>query len=69
MSVTVRYIVHDVDEAMAFYRDRLGFSEVMHPAPTFAILSRGDLRFLLSAPSGNPLELFEPTIDEAREQP
>ena len=52
MSVTVRYIVRDVDEAIGFYRDRLGFSEVMHPAPPFAILSRGDLRFLLSAPSG-----------------
>lgn len=49
--VTVRYIVHDVDEAIAFYRDRLGFAEVMHPAPTFAMLSRGDLRLLLSAPS------------------
>lgn len=49
--VTVRYIVHDVDEAILFYRDRLGFSEVMHPAPTFAMLSRGDLRLLLSAPS------------------
>ena len=52
MSVTVRYIVRDVDEAIGFYRDRLGFAEVMHPAPPFAILSRGDLRFLLSAPSG-----------------
>lgn len=49
--VTVRYIVHDVDEAIVFYRDRLGFAEVMHPAPTFAMLSRGDLRLLLSAPS------------------
>lgn len=47
--VTVRYIVHDVDEAIVFYRDRLGFAEVMHPAPTFAMLSRGDLRLLLSA--------------------
>lgn len=50
-SATVRYIVHDVDAAIAFYRDQLGFTEVMHPAPTFAMLKRGDLRFLLSAPS------------------
>jgi catechol 2,3-dioxygenase-like lactoylglutathione lyase family enzyme len=51
-SVSVRYIVDDVDESIAFYRDRLGFSEVMHPAPTFAMLAKGDLRLALSAPSG-----------------
>jgi catechol 2,3-dioxygenase-like lactoylglutathione lyase family enzyme len=51
-SVSVRYIVEDVDAAIAFYRDRLGFTEVMHPAPAFAMLSRGDLRLALSAPSG-----------------
>jgi catechol 2,3-dioxygenase-like lactoylglutathione lyase family enzyme len=51
-SVSVRYIVDDVDAAIDFYRDRLGFEEVMHPAPTFAMLSRGDLRLVLSAPSG-----------------
>ena len=51
-SVGVRYIVDDVDASIAFYRDRLGFSEVMHPAPTFAMLVHGDLRLVLSAPSG-----------------
>lgn len=51
-SVSVRYIVHDVDAAIVFYRDHLGFREVMHPAPPFAIVARGDLRLLLSAPSG-----------------
>jgi len=51
-SVSVRYIVHDVDAALRFYGERLGFTEVMHPAPTFAMMSRGDLRFVLSAPSG-----------------
>jgi catechol 2,3-dioxygenase-like lactoylglutathione lyase family enzyme len=50
-TVSVRYIVHDVDAAIGFYRDQLGFGVEMHPAPTFAILSRGDLRLLLSAPS------------------
>ena len=128
-TVSVRYIVHDVDAAVEFYCQRLGFNEDMHPAPTFAMLSRGDLRLVLSAPnpeggggqsmpdgtkpepggwnrfsievsdlastvdalrsagahfrndivigvggkqillddpSGNPIELFEPTIDEAR---
>ena len=51
-TVSVRYIVHDVDTAIAFYTRHLGFDEVMHPAPTFAMLSRGDLRLLLSVPSG-----------------
>ena len=50
-TVSVRYIVHDVDAAISFYRDQLGFGVEMHPAPTFAIMSRGDLRLLLSAPS------------------
>jgi catechol 2,3-dioxygenase-like lactoylglutathione lyase family enzyme len=50
--VSVRYIVDDVDAAIGFYRDHLGFAVEMHPAPTFAMLSRGDLRLLLSAPSG-----------------
>jgi catechol 2,3-dioxygenase-like lactoylglutathione lyase family enzyme len=50
--VSVRYIVDDVDAAIAFYCGHLGFSEVMHPAPTFAMLERGDLRLVLSAPSG-----------------
>jgi catechol 2,3-dioxygenase-like lactoylglutathione lyase family enzyme len=51
-SVSIRYIVDDVDAAIAFYCERLGFKEDMHPAPTFAMLSRGDLRLVLSAPSG-----------------
>lgn len=50
-SVSVRYIVHDVDAAITFYCQLLGFHEIMHPAPTFAMLSRGDLRLVLSAPS------------------
>ena len=51
-TVSVRYIVDDVDAAIDFYTRNLGFIEVMHPAPTFAMLSRGDLRLTLSAPSG-----------------
>lgn len=51
-SVSVRYIVNDVDAAIAFYCQHLGFHEDMHPAPTFAMLSRGELRLVLSAPSG-----------------
>jgi catechol 2,3-dioxygenase-like lactoylglutathione lyase family enzyme len=128
-TVQVRYIVKDVDTAIAFYTQQLGFKLEMHPAPAFAMLARGDLRLVLSAsnpaggggqpmpdgtqqepggwnrfaievsdldamveklrhagvhfrneivtgvggkqiiandPSGNPVELFEPTIHEAR---
>jgi tRNA-Thr(GGU) m(6)t(6)A37 methyltransferase TsaA len=50
-TVGVRYIVDDVDAALAFYTEYLGFVEVMHPAPAFAMLSRGDLRLALSAPN------------------
>jgi catechol 2,3-dioxygenase-like lactoylglutathione lyase family enzyme len=127
--IQVRYIVSDADEAIEFYTMQLGFQLDMHPAPAFAMLSRGDLRLVLSMPnpsggggqpmpdgrqqepggwnrfaievsdlatlvetlrkagmhfrndivtgvggkqiiledpSGNPIELFEPIIDEAR---
>lgn len=50
--VSVRYIVTDLDEAIAFYTRHLGFTVEMHPAPTFAMLRHGDLRLLLSVPSG-----------------
>lgn len=53
-TVGVRYIVDDVDAAIAFYCGQLGFSEMMHPAPAFAMLQRGDLRLVLSAPGGGP---------------
>ena len=50
-NVQVRYIVDDVDAAIAFYTGQLGFALVMHPAPPFAMLSRGDLRLVLSQPN------------------
>jgi catechol 2,3-dioxygenase-like lactoylglutathione lyase family enzyme len=53
-TVSVRYIVRDVDAAIDFYCGQLGFNEVMHPAPSFAMLARGDLRLVLSAPGGGP---------------
>ena len=48
--VAIRYIVDDVERAIGFYRDLLGFTVEVHPAPGFAALSRGDLRLLLNAP-------------------
>ncbi len=87
-TVSIRYIVDDVDAAIEFYCRELGFGELMHPAPSFAALAPGDLRLVLSSPgdgpgggvgvgvggklilvedpSGNPVELFEPTRDEAK---
>ena len=53
-AVQVRYIVNDIDIAIAFYCSNLGFTELMHPAPSFAMLSLGDLRLALSKPGGGP---------------
>ena len=50
MPVSVRYIVNDIDAAIAFYTEALGFKLDMHPAPGFAALSRGELRMLLNKP-------------------
>ncbi len=52
-TVSVRYIVRDVSEAIEFYK-QLGFDERMRPAPTFAMLTHGDLRLVLSAPGSGP---------------
>jgi len=52
MTVSIRYIVDDVDAAVTFYTDLLDFAVDMHPGPGFAALSREDLRLLLSAPTG-----------------
>ena len=128
-TVSVRYIVDDVDAAIEFYCRELGFKEVMHPAPSFAMLVQrrsaagverpgrrsrrragdagrhlpepggwnrfqlevddldatvarlrehgarfrneivagvGGKQILLEDPAGNPIELFEPTLAEAR---
>jgi catechol 2,3-dioxygenase-like lactoylglutathione lyase family enzyme len=49
-TVSVRYIVNSVEEAVAFYRDQLGFEVLMFPDPAFAMLTRGDLRLVLVSP-------------------
>jgi len=50
--VSVRYIVRDVDAAIAFYTEKLGFEVAMHPAPGFAMLSKEELRLLVNTPLG-----------------
>jgi catechol 2,3-dioxygenase-like lactoylglutathione lyase family enzyme len=67
-TVQVRYIVRDVDAAIAFYTKQLGFTVDMHPAPAFAMLSRGDLRLVLSAP--NPSAGGgQPMLDGTKQEP
>jgi catechol 2,3-dioxygenase-like lactoylglutathione lyase family enzyme len=50
---SVRYIVDDVDEAIAFYTTHLGFTLRTHPGPAFADVVRGRLRLLLSGPASS----------------
>lgn len=47
---TVRYIVHDVDDAVAFYTTHLGFEVLMHAPAGFAMLEREGLTLLLNRP-------------------
>lgn len=47
---SVRYIASDVDQSLAFYRDRLGFEVDMHSPGKFAALKHGGLTLYLSAP-------------------
>ena len=51
-TVSVRYIVDDVEAAVAFYTAHLGFKAELKPGPGFAMLSRGELRLLLNTPGG-----------------
>ena len=51
-TVSVRYIVDDVDAAITFYTQLLGFSVALHPAPGFASLACGNLRLMLNTPTG-----------------
>jgi catechol 2,3-dioxygenase-like lactoylglutathione lyase family enzyme len=58
-TVSVRYINDDVDAAVAFYVEHLGFDVEMQPGPGFAVVSRGNLRLLLNRPgaggAGQPM--------------
>ncbi len=57
-TVNVRYMVDDVDAAVAFYTTHLGFTLLSNAAPAFADVTRGDLRLLLSgstSSAGRPM--------------
>jgi len=53
MTVNVRYMVDDVDAAVAWYTSRLGFTLLSNAAPAFADVRRGPLRLLLSGPTSS----------------
>jgi len=56
--VNVRYMVDEVDESIAFYRDLLGFELLTTAPPAFADVKRGNLRLLLAGPkssAGRPM--------------
>ena len=70
-TVSVRYIVDDVDAAIDFYCEQLGFEQQMHPDPAFAMLTRGDLRLVLVSPVGpdHPGGGSRPMPDGTTQQP
>jgi predicted enzyme related to lactoylglutathione lyase len=57
-TVNVRYMVDDVDAAIAFYTSLLDFEVLTSAAPAFADVKRGNLRLLISGPkssAGRPM--------------
>jgi catechol 2,3-dioxygenase-like lactoylglutathione lyase family enzyme len=68
VAVSVRYIVDDVDASVDFYTKHLDFEESMRPGPGFAAITRGDLRLLLSEPTG-PGGAAQPTPDGRHPEP
>jgi len=52
-TVNVRYMVDDVEAAVAFYTTQLGFTLISKTLPAFADVARGDLRLLLSGPASS----------------
>lgn len=63
---SVRYMVHDVDAAVAFYTERLGFVLRQQFGPNMAILARDDLTLWLAGPSASAAR---PMPDGRRPEP
>lgn len=63
---TIRYLVNDVDEALKFYVELLGFEEGERWGPPFAIVTRGDLSLWLSGPGASAAQSLP---DGAKPQP
>jgi len=62
----VRYLVDDVDAAIAFYTGHLGFALEQRMGPAFALVSRGDLTLWLSGPESSAAR---PMPDGSRPEP
>jgi catechol 2,3-dioxygenase-like lactoylglutathione lyase family enzyme len=62
---SVRYLVDDVEAAIAFYTTHLGFTVKTHPAPAFADVVRGPLRLLLSGPASSGARATPSDADRA----
>jgi len=52
-TVNVRYMVDDVEAAIAFYTTHFGFKVISKTLPAFADVALGDLRLLLSGPTSS----------------
>jgi catechol 2,3-dioxygenase-like lactoylglutathione lyase family enzyme len=62
----VRYLVHDIEAAVIFYTDRLGFTLEQQMGPAFAIVTRDDLSLWLSGPQSSAAR---PMPDGRRPEP
>jgi len=67
-ALMVRYIVNDVDAAVAFYGKNLGFRVAGQSGPYFAILTRENMQLVLSPPKG-PGGGSQPMPDGRRPEP
>lgn len=64
----IRYIVNNVEESIPFYTSRLGFKLEMHTAGSFAMLSLGDTRLVLSVPDSASVGA-QPMPDGSKQTP
>jgi len=62
----VRYLVRDVERALGFYTEHLGFRVVQRSGPVIAIIARGDLHLILSGPESSGAR---PLSDGRRQEP
>src|SRR6185295_6300658 len=67
-ALMVRYIVNDVDAAVAFYSQHLGFRVTAQSGPAFALLTRENIQLVLSPPKG-PGGGSQPMPDGRRPEP
>jgi catechol 2,3-dioxygenase-like lactoylglutathione lyase family enzyme len=67
-TIRVRYMVNDLDPAVAFYTEHLGFQIKQEARPNFALLFRGQFELVLSTPFG-PGGAAKPMLDGRHAEP